>query len=297
VGTGNGSSDTLAAMELYDLEHGLGSIASTGCVLNCQDLVGLKAGLMLLKTREKFPEIFFWGKILGQELDFYVAYGMRESEFEFPSKQFFYAGEEFEFKTLPRLTEELADRVIEVLTEKDMPFTGKVEQLLEPPAEDAEPPPDDDAEAQVADKPKPLTELERLSQVVQEIDFDTAAVPAGAYCLNEAHLVVRSSNFRGLGATEATVLEKYVHFRPPTSVAALRALARSDVQFYSSFLDPLEDLPRGCWAVRQDFSATLVTLRSLTWPGYCAFHVPGTLKFGGAYIGYAQKNSDLPFLL
>merc|ERR1712146_375473 len=44
-------------------------------------------------------------------------------------------------------------------------------------------------------------------------------------------------------------LQNYVHFRAPTSVACLRALARTDVQFYSNFLDPLkEDLPKGCWA-------------------------------------------------
>merc|ERR1711912_199633 len=139
------------------------------------------------------------------------------------------------------------------------------------------------------------TEADRLSQIVQEIDFDTAVVPKGAYALNEAPLVVPSSDFKGLGLTEAKSLSSYVHFRSPTSVACLRALARTDVLFYSNFLDPLkEDLPKGCWAVRQDPAVSLVTLRSLAWPGYVAFHVPGSTKFGGLYFGYGKRTKTCP---
>lgn len=47
----------------------------------------------------------------------------------------------------------------------------------------------------------------------------------------------------------------------------------------------------------QDLSANLVTLRSLSWPGYIAYHVPRTTNFGGMYFGYAKKNRDLPFML
>merc|ERR1711865_181334 len=158
-----------------------------------------------------------------------------------------------------------------------------------------DPPPEGE---QAPPAPPSLTEADRLSQIVQEIDFDTAAVPKGAYALNEAHMVVPSSDFKGLGLTEAKALASFVHFRSPTSVACLRALARTDVQFYSNFLDPLkEDLPKGCWAVRQDPSASLVTLRSLNWPGYVSYHIPGTTKFGGLYFGHGQKNRDLPFIL
>jgi len=286
-----------AAMEFFDLEQGLKSIASAGSVLNCQELTGLQAGLSLLRSKEKYPQIFLWGKILGQSADYYVAYGLRDSDFEFPSKDFFYSGEDFEFKALPRLTEDVADRIIEVLSEKERPFMGKPEELLEAPA-DGEDPPADEGGEDSADKPPKLTEVDRLAQVVQEIDFDTAVVPRGAHSLNEAHVVVPSSDFKGLGLTEATAISKYVHFRPPTSVACLRALARADVQFYANFLDSLEsDLPKGCWAVRQDPSATLVTLRSLSWPGYVAYHVPGTTKYGGLYFGYAQRSRDLPFIL
>lgn len=296
-------------MELYDLEYGMKSVASAGFVLNCQEVTALQAGLTILRSKEQYDNIYLWGKVFGQKADYYIAYGLRDSEFEFPSKNFYVAMEgkgvevgegqppiaEFEFQPLPRLTEEQADRIIALGADKV--FTGVPTTPLEPPVDPeaaADPPP----EGEQPPAAPVLTEADRLSQVIQEIDFDTAAVPKGAYALNEAHLVVPSSDFKGLGLTEAKSLASYVHFRPPTSVACLRALARTDVQFYSNFLDPLkEDLPKGCWAVRQDPSVSLVTLRSLNWPGYCSYHIPGTSKFGGLYFGYGQKNRDLPFIL
>lgn len=277
-------------MELFDLENGMKSVASAGCVLNCQEITTLQAGLTILRSKDKYDSIYLWGKMYGEKADYYIAYGLRDSEYEFPSKNFYYAMEgkgaagaavaQFEFQPLNRLTEETADRIMAL--NLSSVFTGEPSTVLEAALEGA----------------PALTEADRLSQVVQEIDFDSAAVPKGAYALNEAQQVVPSSDFKGLGLTEAKSLSSYVHFRAPTSVACLRALARTDVQFYSNFLDPLKgDLPQGCWAVRQDPSVALVTLRSLTWPGYIAYHVPGTAKFGGLYFGYGQKNRDLPFIL
>jgi radial spoke head protein 9 len=285
-------------MELFDLEPSLKSIASGGNVLNCQELTGVQAALNLLKVNEKYTEIYFWGKIFGLTSDYYIAYGLGGSDFEFPSKAFFFAGEKFDFQPLGTPTKEVAAKVLELAA--DGPFTGVPATVLpgQGPAGEEEPADAEEGAEPPADGPPKLTEADLLAQVVLEIDRDTSAVPRGAYALNEAHAVVPSSDFAGLGGTEATSLSKYVHFRPPTSVASLRALARTDAQFYAGFLDPLEgDLPTGSWAIRQDPSAALVTLRSLSWPGYAAFHVPGTKKFGGAYFGYGQKCRDLPFLL
>jgi len=277
-----------------DLEAGLKAISTAGNQLNQQEILCLQSTLTMLRSKEKYDSIYLWGKIFGKKSDYYIAYGLTESSFEFPSKTFYYAGEDYEFKPLPRLTEEVADHVIALGMESQ--FTGVESTPIEagaPTEGEGDPPADGEASG-----PPPLTELDRLSQVIQEIDFDTAVVPKGAYALNEAHMVVPSSDFKGLGVTEAAALSNYVHYRPPTSVACLRALARTDVQFYSNFLDPLlSDLPKGCWVCRQDPSMSLVTLRSLNWQGYVSYHTPLTSKFGGLYFGYAQKNKDLPFIL
>merc|ERR1711908_195204 len=68
-----------------------------------------------------------------------------------------------------------------------------------------------------------MTELDRLSLLVQEIDFDTAVAPKGAHSLTEAQTIVPNSQFMGLDPTKAMDLDQYVHFRPPASVASLKA--------------------------------------------------------------------------
>lgn len=293
-------------VEAGDLDFGLKVVAAGGNVLNCQEVTCLQAALSLLKNQEKLAEVYFWGKVFGSGVggdqakgpsDYFVCYGLAGPEFEFPSKTFFYACEDFVFRRMPRLTDELADKIIELGL--DAPITGIPDRFVEPPKEGET---EDAAEAAAENggeqRAAKLTEADCLAQLVAEIDFDTAVVPRGAYALNEEHNVVPSADFRGLGLSEATQLAKYVHFRPPTSVAALRAVARSDVQFYSDFLDGVDaDLPKGCWAVRQDANINTVTLRSLMWPGYIGFHAPGTKRFGGVYFGYGQKNRDLPFIL
>jgi len=40
-----------------------------------------------------------------------------------------------------------------------------------------------------------------------------------------------------------------------------------------------------------------VSLRSLQWPGYFAFHKANTNIFGGVYIGYGIQNEDLAFTI
>jgi len=277
-------------MELFDLEFSLDQVASAGNTLNIHEITGLRSGLTKLKCDEKFTNIYFWGKIFGKEADYYIAYGLRPTEFEFPQKKFYFAGESFAFAELPLITEGEAEEIINLCQERSI--EGKPETPLKPAAEG------EGATEGAEEGVKVLTEVDHLAQVVQEIDFDSAVVPKGAYAISEEHQVVPSIDFKGLSNMEAASLSSYLHYRPAVSIAKLRALARDDVQFYSNFLDPLEeDLPIGCWAIRKEPSATLVSVRSLNWPGYVAFHVPGTPKFGSCYFGYAQKNRDLPFLL
>jgi radial spoke head protein 9 len=283
-------------MDLFDLDQGLDAIATCGHVLNVHEVSNLKAGLLTLKHESKCEAVYFWGKLFGKTKDYYVAYSLERPDYEFPLKRFFYATADFLFKPLKQVNEEFVVKVMELAMDK--PFSGLPETSLEKDAEDggdggdAEPPADD------APPKEKMTEADQLAQVVWEIDFETSAVPRGAYALDENHIFIPSPSFKGLGVTEAKSLDSYVHFRPPTDTAVLRCLARKDCHFMTNILDPLKsDLPTGCWALRQDSSGRMVTLRSLVWPGYVAFHVPGTRRFGGLYFGYGQKCRDLPFLL
>jgi radial spoke head protein 9 len=73
---------------------------------------------------------------------------------------------------------------------------------------------------------------------------------------------------------------------------------REEQVYNDVFLDDItSDLPKGCWSLVSDCSGGVVTIRSLLWPGYYAFHRVHTPVFGAAYVGYGIRNQDLPFML
>ena len=248
----------------------------------------------MLFRSEQYASIYLWGKCLGIDKDYYVAYGIRSSggEFACPQKKFYWCtGDTYIFTEMPVVT--AADIVeIEKVTGR---LTGTPEKDLTATGEEAEP-----AEGEEVPEKLVVREAQRLSYLVSQVDEDTAAVPAGAYALNESHSVTATPGFQGLSWKEATdeSFKYYQHFRPAKDLYALRVSAHDDVEFHSNFLDTLEtDIPTGCWVMRVDPAQSYVQLRNLLWPGYTAYHCPGTRFFGGMYIGTMEKCLDLPFLL
>lgn len=262
-----------------------------GATLNIHEQSMLRASLSKLQASEKFGRVYFWGKIIGSSRDYFIAYGMRDSEVEFPTKQFYCATDEkFEFGDLPLLTEEEVKRIEDF--PKDSHFKGEPDSNLFEAGEDEEPVEEN------PDEPK-LTELHRLSYTVQMLDFDCSVVPAAAWILTDAHKVSPTPDFRGLSYNELSDLSSYAHFRPPENFAKLRAMARNDAEWKSSnFLDRITgDLPKGCWTHRMSAGTSSVLLRSLSWPGYSFYAVADKGYYASCYIGHGIKNHDLPFLL
>jgi radial spoke head protein 9 len=263
-------------------------LSSQGYTLNVSDIAMLNASLSKLQAEEKYGRIFFWGKIMGKSRDYYVAYGLRDKDIEFPSKQFYCATDEsFEFADLPTLTDEEREAVQGLGL--DAPFSGEADLPLFPKSEE------DGEEAEE----NPLTELHRVSFAVESIDSETSVVPVQAYILNDAHQVVPSAEYAGLSWSDMNDLASYGHFRPATNIGKLRAMAKDDIEWKNSnFLDRLTgSLPHGCWAKRLDPANSSVQLRSLLWPGYVFYAVAEKQYFGSIYIGHGVRNNDLPFLL
>jgi len=53
----------------------------------------------------------------------------------------------------------------------------------------------------------------------------------------------------------------------------------------------------GSWSLQFERGSGQVTVRSLLWLGYTFFHVPESRVHGGIYVGNAERNIDLPFML
>jgi len=272
-----------------DLDLGLKHCSSNGQTLSCAEVCGVTAGLQRLQQAECWAELFFWGKIIGREKDYFIAYGIRGGEFSTPQKHFYWASDSFEFQAF----DVVSDQDLAVIQTVSGRLSGNPKKDLtlaegEEPGEPAE-----------GEEQKPsVFESKRLADLVQRIDQDTACVPQGSYVLDQNHELIANPGFQGLSWDEARDLHCYQHLRVGQDLASVRAVARDDPEFQGGCLDSLGmDLPKQCWVTRTDPGQQAVALRSLLWPGYTAFHIPKTGSFGGVYIGTGEKCVDLPFLL
>lgn len=93
-------------------------------------------------------------------------------------------------------------------------------------------------------------------------------------------------------------LEKYYHFRNVQGQDKKELLETTKSVFREDIFDPIvNDKPKGGWSVQLDTSGTIGIVKSLVWPGYVAYNISGTNKFGSAYFGDGLKNKDLTFML
>ena len=143
-----------------------------------------------------------------------------------------------------------------------------------------------------------LAEDERLAHLVAQITFATAVVPRGAYILNSSRQVIKNPYFSGLERRDALDLKNFLHLRRPAARQYQADAERSALDKHKDFLDSLHlDAPSGCWSAVVDDTSNVVTLRSLLYPGFFFYHVLGSSTHGRLYVGNAERNCDLAFML
>ncbi|CDJ68383.1 hypothetical protein, conserved [Eimeria necatrix] len=136
-------------MEASTLEFGLRYISGVGNTLNHYELASLQISLMTLQKKEGKEKAFFWGRIQGQDDDYYIAYVLEDSEYIYPKKKMFYSTSRFEFRPLPegtlRLSKERVDPIL---------LTGDPARVVELPdgsnAPPEEPPSDEEEEGKLS---------------------------------------------------------------------------------------------------------------------------------------------------
>ena len=146
--------------------------------------------------------------------------------------------------------------------------------------------------------PKNFTELDRLAYIVAAIENDTHIVPQGAFKLIPKHEIRRNVAFKGLGKETLADINKYCHFRNVQSAEKKALIETEESVFRDDIFDPIaEDKPNGTWSIQLDSSKTISIIRSMIWPGYVAYNVMGSKRFGGVYFGDGLKNKELTFML
>ena len=188
------------------------------------------------QQEEKMSErLYFWGRIIGEENDYLIAYALVKA-FGFPEKKFFFCTtQNFTLKQLPALSEEYVNKS-NATTGR---FRGDPSFPLEEPAE---PEPDAEEGAEV----ESFREIHRLANTVATIDHDVAVIPKGSFIADAAHQIIKNKAFEGLSYAAAGDLRSYLHFRKAESPLAVAALEKPGLPAAGDVFDPItSDKPNG----------------------------------------------------
>lgn len=258
-----------------------------GACLSQEELAGLEVALHQRQMEEKLPSpLSFWGKIIGEENDYFIAYSLTPA-FGFPTKKFYFATSNniYALKQLPDVTEET--------TRKSLGVTGRFrgdpsfpleEEVVDPAAEEGAPPPDT------------FRELHRLAVTVSSIDGSCSVVPVGSFVSAASKQIVANGSYAGLSYEAAGNLRSYLHFRAPRSALAMAANERAGIARPGDIFDSCtDDAPKGVWSLNYDSTGTHAVLKNAYWNGYCHFQTVGEPTFGGVYFGIGVPNLDLAF--
>ncbi|CAG9822632.1 unnamed protein product [Phaedon cochleariae] len=276
-------------MNLNSILKSLDSCGYFGHILSTEEGIVLHNSLLILQNENHFRQIFFWGKILGVEKDYYIAYGYSRDILY--GKVYYYSRNCTDWGLLPKPTKNGLvltplctskfqgdpSLVIDVLIDKDeilIPGKRKQPEL------------------------RKLKEEDRLASTVYQIMDEAGVVPRGALFRRPDGIVVENSSFEGLSTLEAREIKSFLHFRPPTRKQNSNLLTRDDFNYAMDFLDPLDiDLPEGCWIIQITPAEDMAIVKSIHWPGLLSYHFCKTPKHGFIYFGHGKKSLDAPFML
>lgn len=290
-----------------------------GVCFNVNERVNLEIGLKELMSKEKPEHLYFWGKITGEESDYYIAEGINfTGHYGFPEKKFYFSTADFNFVPLPE-TFDYHDK--DVNDNYYKPLKGKPNEIIKkykeeiPEGENAEKPPEENKEEQPPqqiqdpdasvddnapkkeDPKENFTEKLKLSYLVRQIDYDTSVVPEGAFKLAPEHEIRINRTFKGVSKQEIGRMERWMHFRP-VSEEKNKILEEENAVFRFDIFDSIvNDTMKGSWSLQVDSSKSCCNVRSLLWPGYFATLQGNTGLYCGLYYGNAMKNLELPFMI
>lgn len=264
-------------------------VGSSGIILSSEQKAALQTSLVILQSENKFSKVYFWGKILGIKDDYFIAQGTGKDEMA--ERRTFYSKDCVHWGLLPPATKTMRDQ--SKLAKGR--FTGdpsfEFEHIETKKIGEGE-------EATEEEETITIKEEDRLASIVADIDEDVKIVPRSSFVKTPTGLVVPNRSFEGLTVSESAKLCSYMHFRDPKLLVEKTLLQKANLDKSIDFMDTVEDdCPKGSWSLQFERGSGLVTLRSMLWLGFVAYHVPGSRKFGSIYVGTGEKNADLPFML
>ena len=233
----------------HDMDESFETVSLlTGITLNMEESLKLKISLNELYKNVQAEEIYFWGKIIGVERDYYIAMTIFYKGKQFPSKVFYFASSNnMVFSMLP----DVKDYHIKSLFALNTYFIGVADTILEYfDTEDASNTLNKNLTFDNANKenefhdiysrlnkPKNLTEVDRLSYIVRYIEYECAVVPKGSVKYTPINEMRINDNFCGLNEKEIRDLNNYFLLRPPQTKDKKDIIIRGEAIMDFNFLD------------------------------------------------------------
>ena len=277
----------------------------------------LDIGMKQLSDPELFDQVLFWGRLTGEQSNYYIALALKFNEYEFPLKKFYYATEDFVFKPLPSIIEQFKDKVEEFNGE----FSGNPTKVLwedtsEPAEEEEEQKEEvkepvegeeklneslteseDEGEKKV-ELVKQFYEIDRLAYVIRAIEIECAILPVGSLKLSTSHTLGYNKRFQGHDLKDALKTQNWMHFRQPLFSDKKEEMEKPEAVFKKDLLDPIDfDLPKNCWSLQNNMNKDMAFIRNFKWPGFIGYHWVNSRFFGYCYFGDGVKNVELNLLI
>jgi radial spoke head protein 9 len=185
-----------------DLENKMKYISDyNGVSLNIEERLKLEIALNNLYLNIKSDEMWFWGKIIGIEKDYYVAVAIyyRENHI-FPKKKFFFCNNSnYFFSEVPECMDYHTKDALKFNTY----FIGNPDVILENYDENPDERNNNEEMSDNEDyfyprlKKKNFTESDRLSFFIRSVDNECGIVPEGSFKMLPIQEMRRNENFTG----------------------------------------------------------------------------------------------------
>lgn len=273
---------------------GLQLLSYTGLpLLNPEQVAIFENSLICLQSENKFPQIFFWGRVNGTNADYYIAFGYLKDCLR--GRRFFFTIDWVHWYLLPPANPEQ----FEATRLAEPPFTGDISIVIEvvlDPTFIIEP---NGSILPAVAEHRSLKEEDRLACLVTLITEEAALLPRSSLTKQMSGKTVFNPAFTGLCQAKAAKIDQYQLYRQPQNKWNSNLLRQSDYNYNTDIFDTVDSIvpSEQAFALTIENDRGVVVIRSLFWPGMVFVHKCRSRKHGFAYFGDGRKNLDILFML
>lgn len=244
-------------MELQQIAETLEEVPTQGVSLSQIERIKITCSLRLLQNQMKAESMYFLGKILTLNEDYYIAFSTEVNKY-MPS--IFYCSQDATtWFSLTGVDKETRDEALLLQT----PLTGSLINEFTLPSG------------------RIISEEVRLASIISDLSEFCLLIPRGFLLKSALDYVLCNPMWTGISLADCKKMSNLRHWKP--RVTEMTLLEKSLGNPALDFIEPVADLSD--WSF---IPGDYVHMKSLRWPGF-EFQLKGR-KFANVYFGYGIRN-------